>query len=189
MKKFVFLIAAAALSTGAFAQVDLGVKGGLNLANFTDGASMKPSFYLGGFAEYTFNSFFGVQAEVVYSRQGLFDKEDGDKMWLRYNYLNIPILAKIYVLPQLSLDLGPQFGILLNSKMKMKSGGVTATVDYDTAKSFDVSVPIGLSYRITDNIEVSGRYLIGLTKVSEDIAGFEVKSKNSVIQLGVGYRF
>jgi len=202
MKKVFLALAAVVLSTGAFAQgafdqMEWGVKAGLNLANVTkwDG-SMKPSIYLGAFAEFRINDYLGIQPEVLYSRQGSYDKIDGTKFWMRMNYLNIPILAKIYLLDELSLDLGPQFGILLNAKMRYKDDDGSGTRDVDDLKNFDVSFPIGLSYRI-GNFDISARYVLGLTKVGVPTIGNlpffgnkdVKKAKNSVIQIGAGYRF
>ena len=55
-----------------------------------------------------FNDYLAIQPELVYSRQGARDKVNGDKLKLRANYLNIPVLAKLYVLDELSVDLGPE---------------------------------------------------------------------------------
>ena len=189
MKKLIMLAACVMMAAGVYAQeFEFGVKGGLNFATMTnvDHAKMKPSFHLGGFAEYTINEFVGIQGEALYSRQGFFMKEGGAKKWCRYNYLNIPVLAKLYLIEGLSLDLGPQFGILLNAKERWKAGGESGTNDIKDAKNFDVSFPIGLSYKITPRFDVSARYVLGLTEVES--VGDE-KFKNSVIQVGVGYRF
>lgn len=187
MKKIILAAAALLMTTGAFAQMnfDWGVKGGLTLGNFTkiDDTKMKPSIYLGAFAEFPINEYLSIQPEVIYSRQGFNYKVDGDRVNARFNYLNVPILAKIYVLENLSLDLGPQFGILLNAKQKYDGG----TEDIDDAKNFDISVPIGLSYKINGMFDVSARYILGLTEVVK--WGDNEKAKNSVIQIGVGYRF
>ena len=190
MKKLILLVACAAFAFTASAQPEWGVKAGLNLANLTksDG-SMKPSFYVGAFAEFRINDYLGIQPEVMYSRQGSYDKEGSMKMWRRLNYINIPILAKIYLLENLSLDLGPQFGILLNAKLRYKNDpvlGGNGSRDIDDAKNFDVSIPIGLTYRIAQ-FDISARYILGLTEVDKTMDN--KKKKNSVIQIGAGYRF
>ena len=191
MKKTLLVLAAClVLGTAAKAQNwedwSYGVKGGLNFSNITgdDNGKMKFSFNLGAFAEYRFNDFFGIQPEVVYSRQGAYEKEGGAKAWYRMNYINVPILAKLYVLENLSVDLGPQFGILLNSKAKLKEGGSSEKHDMVDMKGADVSFAMGLTYRVNYNWDVNFRYNLGLTDVNKNGDG-----KNGVIQLGVGYRF
>ena len=186
MKKMILLVALAAMSTGVFAQnFDYGIKGGLNFSNITDSDwDMKAGFHLGAFAEFKISDYFGIQPEFVYSRQGAFVKEDGWKYWARFNYINIPVLAKIYIAERLSVNVGPQFGLLLNSKMKAKNGGDSGKTDIDGTKSFDVSFGMGLSYNLDYNWFIDARYNLGLTDMSKNGDG-----KNSVIQVGVGYRF
>ncbi len=190
MKKILLLIAIFAVgATAVRAQATYGVKGGLNLATLTnsDDGSMKPSIYLGAFAEWRLGDIVAISPELVYSRQGV--AANGTlsgvdvKTKLRFNYLNIPVLAKLYVLDDLSLDLGPQFGILLNARAWMKADGTSADAKYSNAETLDVSFALGLSYNI-DRFIVQGRYNLGLTQADKNL-----DTKNSVLQLGVGYRF
>jgi len=184
MKKAILLLAAIALSTGAFAQRywDYGVKAGVNISGFTKDklTGTKAGLYAGVFAEYRLSDFFGIQPELVYSRQGAsIDSDIIEKT--RLNYLNLPILAKLYVLDALSVDLGPQFGLLLNAKSVMINAN---DIDIESVDNLDVSFAMGLSYRITPCIDISARYNLGLTKIDGPD-----ESKNSVFQFGAGYRF
>jgi hypothetical protein len=198
MKRFLLLAAALFISTSAFAQnFEWGVKAGLNLANVTKSegmAKMKPSIYAGAFVEFMLGDFVGIQPELVYSRQGYNMKEAGETSNYRMNYINLPVLAKLYVLENLSLDLGPQFGYMIDSKAH--ANGITLDMDdvLDAANQlagtdlkinkFDVSFAIGLSYKIAGQFDISARYNLGLTKWNN-----YDDSKNGVIQIGVGYRF
>lgn len=187
MKKIILIAAALVISTSAFAQFDWGVKGGLNISGVRDtDYDAKPSFYVGAFAEMEFMYFLSFQVEAVYSRQGGYDKVDGTKQWLRLNYLNIPVLAKFHVIDKLSINTGPQFGFLLGDKLKTKKGGTTIKHSIDGTKTFDFSWAIGASYRITPKIDIDARYNIGLNKCAKDV---DYKPKNSVFQIGAGYRF
>lgn len=191
MKKIILAVSAILLSTSAFAQnFEFGVKAGLNLATMTksDGAAkFRPGIHAGAFAEYVINDYVGVQAELLYSMQGTRVKEDGATGTLKLDYIVLPILAKIYVIEGLSVDLGPQFGYMVSAKAKEKVDGESSTINvYDdpSLKKFDVSVGMGLSYKLPYNLVVSARYNLGLTKIYDG-----EKTKNSVIQIGVGYRF
>ena len=205
MKKIILVALAAIVSTGAFAQkFEWGVKAGLNLAKITDSgdeAKMRTGLAAGVFGEYVINDLFGIQAELLYSMQGLMFKEsEGDitiKDVLKGDYINLPILAKFYVLEGLSVDVGPQFGYMVSLKNTLSGipaefededeGMVNGTTDLykeDGVKKFDISVGMGLTYKLNFGLDVFARYNLGLTKVSEGD-----KSKNSVIQVGVGYRF
>lgn len=191
MKKIVLLVVCVAMSAGAFAQDwNWGVKGGLNLSSLSnsgDNSKMKASIFVGAFGEYKFNDIFGIQPEIQYSRQGNFYKEDGEKVWYRMNYINVPVLAKIYVLDKLSVDLGPQVGFLLNSKAKAKVDGTTVKSDIDGLRSVDFTIAMGLTYNLMSRIDVSARYNLGLTDVIKGNEGDKVR--NGALQIGVGYRF
>lgn len=203
MKKLLLAaVAVLCFSAGASAQMkwDWGVKAGLNLSDLTKWSEydFKPSIYAGLFAELYINDFIGIQPELIYSRQGAYHKDGDFKLWYRYNYLNIPILAKLYLMDNLSLDLGPQFGFLLNAKHKAKGFAEgNGKCDIEGTKDFDVSFAMGLSYTLWEHYDVSVRYNLGLTKVNKKITGSSGltnyadygDAKNSVIQIGVGYRF
>ena len=189
MRKMILLAAVLAVSaSAAFSQASFGVKGGLNLSNVTNSdADMKMGYYGGLFGEYQVNDFFGVAGELLYSNQGTKGKEEGVDITINMNYLNIPVLAKLYIAEGLSLDVGPQFGLLMSAKGKAKQNGSTSSGDLkDKFSGTDVSAAVGLTYNL-GNILIQGRYNLGLTDTEKE-SGSE-KYKNAVIQLGVGYRF
>ena len=102
---------------------------------------------------------------------------------LHLNYLSIPLLANVYVLPGLAIKAGPQVGLLVKAKR-----GDANYMDF--CQKFDFSVPVGLSYEIND-VVIDARYNIGVTKVNkDDIHGFGFKDpmRNSLIMLTVGYK-
>lgn len=168
--------------SAAFSQgLEWGAKAGLNLAKFSkvDDLKMRAGFHVGVFAEKVVSDFFGVQGELLYSQMGAKVKILDVSSTTKYDYLTLPVLAKFYVLEGLSVDLGPQFGYMISAKQDKKSvyDGI------DGKYKFDTSFGMGLSYKIGGCFDVTGRYLLGLTKLGES------DSKNSVIQFGVGYRF
>jgi hypothetical protein len=153
---------------------------------------MKPSFYVGAFMEYRIGSLFAISPELLYSRQGVQGKEDGTTARVRLNYINLPVLAKLYVIDNLSVDLGPQIAFMVNSDIWAKSGGQTASIKLPSSefgipapKTLDVGFAMVLTYNIKDFF-IQGRYNLGLTDIFKDDP---TNSKNGVIQLGAGYRF
>lgn len=198
MKRVILFAVAVLMVCAAKAQFSAGDfiyggKVGLNVTNISNmEAKAKASIHIGAFAEWKMNDFIGISPEFVYSRQGAVNKEeeavykeDGVKMKFRVNYLNIPILAKLYVLENLSVDLGPQFGFAMNGKWVAKEDGTTLKDKEENLNTFDVSFPVGLSY-IYDNFIVSARYNIGLTNVL-DKDNWGVNTKNGVFQFSIGY--
>lgn len=168
-----------ALSFNAQAQLlRIGVKAGLNYANFS-GTKIQTdaitSYHAGLIAEIKLLDKFAVQPELLYSTQGAtYNTALGD-FTNELGYISIPVLAKIYLSKSFSLELGPQASFLLSEKN-----------DFDATNSntFDFAVDAGLSFKITKNIFIQGRYVLGLTEVSTN-----AQSKNSVLQLSAGLMF
>lgn len=192
MKKLFVLAAVLLFVCSAKAQSDItiGPKVGLNVTNISniDHSKNKISINLGGFAEWRVNDFFALQPELLYSRQGYRTKNDGVKGKFRVNYLNIPVLAKLYVLDELSVDLGPQLGFALNGKSKLKDGGHTVTEKFKHLNTVELSFAIGVSYNF-DDLMFSARYNVGLSNVIDKDYLNLGNNKNHVFQLSVGYRF
>jgi predicted porin len=199
MKKMILLLTAAILAVSVNAQdFSWGLKGGLNIATLSNyhAADMKFSAYAGGFVEYKFNNFFGLAPELVYSRQGTKSVENFSGVItttrVRLNYINLPIMAKLYVVDNLSLDFGPQFGLLTEAKANVKTKATAGSPKTNATtsikgnfKTADVGLGMGLTYNI-GGVFLQARYNLGLTKVFKMT---ESKSKNNVIQIGMGYRF
>lgn len=74
-------------------------------------------------------------------------------------------------------------GIQPAFKVKSEAKVDVVSVDMDGFKSFDLSIPVGLSYEVSDFV-IDARYNWGMTKVLE---GFD--NKNTVFQFTVGYKF
>ena len=107
-------------------------------------------------------------------------------------YLNIPILANYYIIPGLAVKAGIQPGFLLALKKKGSehySGGWHDydSTDKDGTKSFDLSIPLGLSYEFSDFV-IDARYNLGLTNINDEEHADDYKIKNSVIMLTLGYK-
>lgn len=190
MKRVFIFVALAGLCFGVKAQdIAFGPKVGWNVTNISNAGDSKNKIgvHLGVFAEWRVNDILGIQPELVYSRQGTRWKKDGVKAKFRVNNLNIPILARLYVLDGLSVDLGPQLGFALNGKTVMKEGGSTLKQKEKHVNAVEFGWALGLSYNWNDFV-ISTRYNIGLSNVvDKDVAGGN--NKNHVFQLSLGYRF
>ena len=94
MKKFLLVVLAMVMLGSVQAQTSFknkvegltgtefyfGPKFGFNVASISDGLNKsKFSFHLGAFAEFKFNDLFGLQTELIYSRQGDKGKSGGVK--------------------------------------------------------------------------------------------------------------
>ena len=112
------------------------------------------------------------------------------------NYINVPVMLKYYVTPALSIDFGPQLGINVYHKCTIKGKGdnkdFKETVSTKT-KNMDFGLGLGLTYNITENVFVQGRYTMGMTNISNakegDGFGTPAKPKNGNAQISIGFRF
>ena len=181
MKKFMMMVAMAFATLTASAQAEAGTLTlkplvGINVANITDGnGDAKVGLAAGAELGYQLNESFAVTAGAIYSMQGA--KSEGVK--LNLDYINIPILANYYITKGLAVKAGIQPAF----KVKSEAKADVVSVDMDGFKSFDLSIPVGLSYEVSDFV-IDARYNWGMTKVFE---GFD--SKNTVFQFTVGYKF
>jgi opacity protein-like surface antigen len=191
--KRIFLIALALMAFGVTnaQQTRFGIKGGLNISTVVggdvDNTKSLVGFHVGGFAEIHVVEKFFIQPELLFSAQGTkFDGPFGTDADLKLNYLNIPVLAKYYIVDKFSVEAGPQLGVLLSAK--------TDDNDIkDFTRSVDLGFNIGAGYNFTDNFSVGLRYTIGLSPLSdEDIDNaddYYDSAKNSNLALSLGYKF
>lgn len=191
MKKYlVILLAAVAVSTTSFAQFRIGPKLGANLGKI-DGSGFSEKYtlgyHLGGFMEIPLGKKWGLQPELLWNqinadtatnfRQVYTDLQNQDLKNPQLNYLSIPLLLTYKPAKVLSLQVGPQFGILLNKDKSLVANGK------DAFKSGDLSMLLGAQLNIL-RVRIYGRYAIGLNDIS-DITSSN-KWKTSGFQIGVG---
>lgn len=171
-----------------------GIKGGVNFATVTgddfDSPDSRTSFHAGLVGEFPLADIFSIQVEALYSAQGFETDIDGGlfggdgKVEYQLDYISIPVLAKVYVVEGLSLEVGPQFSFKVNEEIDADATGDDGDWDLDEAKSFDFGVAAGLTFQTNMGLFASGRYNMGLTDIIED-----VNAKNSVFQISLGYKF
>jgi hypothetical protein len=199
MKKFLVMVAAAmmaAVSVNAQSAGSMFVKPmvGGTLSTFTgdvDNNKMKLGLVAGAEFGYFVADPFAVTAGALVSMQGsgFKDTDYSKDKSSTFTYLNIPILANYYIIPGLAVKAGIQPGFLLAVKKKWSDYYNNAwhdedSTDKDGTKSFDLSIPLGLSYEFSDFV-VDARYNLGVANIS-DVD--HVSVKNSVIMLTVGYK-
>ena len=213
MMLFMATVALTASAQNEVGQLTLQPKVGFNLANITDTrvktssytdntekGNLKGDFVLGLEAEYGIEEKISVAAGLLYSRQGtdfgevkVYGNPDGsvsegwDKYEFNLGYLNIPVVANFYFAKGLAVKVGVQPGFLLSARKEIDGLGNTENESKDAKdlfKSFDLSIPFGLSYEYEKAV-FDLRYNFGMTKINKDDGDY----KNSVIQFTVGYKF
>jgi hypothetical protein len=182
------LMIIAITTTTVFAQsFKIGIKGGADINKIT-GKSFKDQFsfgyHLGGFAEIGLTSRFGIQPEVLFSQVTADTSSQFSDVYqfnniskVKLSYLKIPLLLNYMPNKFVSLQVGPQFGILIDQNQDMLQNGKNAF------SKGDFSMLGGLQLNIS-KIRLYGRYVVGLSNIN-DIDNRE-KWKNQTVQLGIG---
>lgn len=174
MKKVIAVVMFLFMGTTMFSQgIDLGIKAGANFSTISDvvGVSNKTGFHAGAFGALKFNNKIALQAELLYSQQGA--KWDFGEFDL--NYMNVPVFIKYYLIQGLNVQIGPQFGFIIDDKV----------TNAEINKS-DISGILGLGYDFPLGIRIDARYNLGFSDVQK---GDNVEGKNSVFSLALGYSF
>jgi hypothetical protein len=178
-------------------KTSFGVKAGVNLSTISNGEasidftpSMKADFHLGALANLHFGSrdegspagtgWFGLQPELLYSRQGF--AVDGEA--IGFDYLTLPVMAKLYVTKTFSIEAGPYFSYLLNvSPATTIIAGAQIPLD-ELKNKAGAGIGIGAEYETRMGLTLSARYNLGLN----DMADF-LMWKSNTVSLSAGWLF
>ena len=194
MKKL-FLSTAAIIITLSTLQAQgftFGVKVGANLNKVT-GQSFKDGYdlgyHIGAFTELGLSKNFCIQPEILFNQintkrtsgfNQIYNQNNMNPSDINLKYLSIPILLKYNIAPILSLNLGPQFGILIDDKENLLDNGKAAF------KKGDLAAVAGATLNFS-KLRVYGRYNIGLNNLNDIDNKDQWKSQQ--VQLGLGLAF
>ena len=93
-------------------------------------------------------------------------------------------MANVYLTAGLAVKVGVQPGFNVGNSVTVDGNTMSSSKkDYDGIKSVALSIPVGLSYEIS-NVVLDARYNWGVTKAFHGL-----DSKNSVFQVTIGYKF
>lgn len=187
---FIALLLTGLTNENAFAQgFSFGVKAGADI-NKLDGTEFKDGFsfgyQVGGFAQISLSKKFSLQPEVLFSQVNIDTSDRFSDVYqfdnlseVQLKYLKIPLLLNYKPGKVLTLQAGPQFGILIDQNINLVNNGKNAF------RSGDFSLLAGAQVHI-GTFHIYGRYGIGLTNLN-DIDNRD-QWKNQQIQVGVGVR-
>lgn len=198
MKKIALFSFLMMIVLGSYAQVQVavGLKGGLNLSkvDIKAGASNidnRTGFHGGAFALFKVTKI-GIQPEILFSKQGSTFQFDGNDYEANFDYINVPIIVKLYLAAGLNLQLGPQFAFTSTSEIVETVNGVNSTQDAKKLfdKKSDMAVAVGAGWDLPFGLTIDARYNIGLSDVEFKPANANepISFKNQVIQVSLGYK-
>ncbi|MFT3793948.1 porin family protein [Flavobacterium sp.] len=219
---FAFGLTYAQKSKPSIKDVSFGLKGGLNVSTLSgdiDNADPKIGAHFGGLVEIKLTNRFAIQPEILLSLQGAkseYSESGPDYVYreeskLHLTYLNFPVMAKFYVIPNLALEAGPQLGILVGAKddfsvYENDNGQVFALERKQNVKgsykTAEAAFNFGAAYYFNKNIFLEGRFSVGLSGINDgdyyyyvdgpgpgNSVRYRSKVTNNVFQLSFGYRF
>ncbi|MBT8319794.1 MAG: PorT family protein [Gramella sp.] len=195
-KTFLLLVfAVVGISSSSYAQEywNFGVKGGVNFTNMTsdefEDNKSRTGFHLGVLAEIPVSDRFSVQPEVLYSTQGTEDEGSNFTNEYQLDYIQVPVIAKFYLIDGLALEAGPSFNFLVEEEYNYESGILDIETDSELASTFEFGGAIGASYKFNNGFFLNGRYTQGFTDAFDSDSFDEDAINNNGFQLGVGFQF
>lgn len=191
MKKIIGVLMIAVcigMAVPAQAQINFGVKGGLNLskASLSDvpGNFKKDNFtgfFIGPMAEFNIPIVgLGVDASLLFAQRGIKVSEVGDEITIKQNGIDIPVNLKY------NIGLGSLVGIYL-------AAGPDFYFDFEKKTGIDkkkaeVGINVGAGVKLLNHLQVGANYNIPLGDTA-DIKGTEGSYKTKTWQVSVAYIF
>jgi hypothetical protein len=192
--KLSILIACVFFTQTAMSQLKFGLKAGANITK-VDGKSFKDEFrygyHAGGFVEIGLGGKLSIQPEVLFNQyqtrvdssfKNVYENalNFSDNRDIKLNYLSVPVLLNYKLANILSLQAGPQFGILIDQGKTLLNNGK------DAFSKGDFSVVGGAQINIS-KIRLSGRYVVGLNNINDIDDQNDWKNQGFQVSLGLAF--
>lgn len=166
-----------------------GIKAGYNLAAVSfdgDGETgQRHGFHIGFYGESFLTESIALQLEVLYSQQGYEIKGNGGTFTQKLDYINLPLMFKMYPDDNFFLEVGPQVGLAISHKEEFDSGFDLFDIEQEfDPNSFDYGVNFGGGFKTNSGISLGVRYHLGLGDIYD-----EGSPKNRVWQFSLGFDF
>ncbi len=176
---------------------------GISISSFmgddADGSEARFGYHGGLEAEYQFHPRWSVALGALYSTGGAKISENAENMTIKSDRVYFPLTVKCYVWRGLSLSAGVAPTFVVNSVFDFRGTDFSLGVKSSKiSRSFDVSIPIGVSYEYR-NVVVGASVYFGLCplfKKNSSIEGNgirlelgEAKINSYAAMISFGYKF
>ena len=171
--------------------------------NGTITRQMRPGFYAGLYATLPIGPSFAIEPGISYSEKGtvlqgkvpvpaldfLNTKLTGTA---RLAYIDVPVLAKVFITPGFYVYAGPQASFLVSGKARVEAGALGFSAfkqDFDISnqlRKVDFAAVAGLGYQFENGLGLSAGYDYGLTSLDTNN---RFNAQNRVIKAGLNYSF
>ena len=188
----------------------MGLKFGANFANVTNASNInaanRTGFLVGAFISPGFSgkTVLGYRSEIVFSRQGYDFKTNTKSGAVMLDYILLPQMTTINITRFVQLQAGLQLAYLLNAKADStgtngSKNPYSAVSDY--YNKFEYGFTGGVEIHPAKGLLAGARYNLGLSNIYKQPTttmpvypafippANDLKSKNNVVQVFVGYKF
>ncbi|MEE4001738.1 porin family protein [Tenacibaculum sp. FZY0031] len=186
---FITMISASIVAQDSSKKSKAGIKGGYNLSavsfNGDSETEQLHGFHIGFYGESFIGNNVSLQLELLYSQQGYKIIDGSGTYKQELDYINLPLMVKLYPSDNFFLEAGPQIGLSIAHKETFDSGFIL----YDTSKEFDPrnfdwGLNFGGGFKTSSGVSLGVRYHLGLNDIYD-----EDKPKNRVWQFYIGFDF
>ncbi len=160
---------------------------------------VRVSYVAGIFGELAINDKWAFVAEAQYSDQGAqvyVLKDDGVTKYRHFNslkYVNVPLMFQYNIYKRFNIKFGIQGEYLVSAKYKWRNmTRFESWIIEEGYNSFDVGIPVALSYNFPSGIFFEGRFAYGLTVITCETSNpldIMPDYRNRASTLTIGYKF
>lgn len=193
MKTFIVTLLLAAitfLSSNVRAQVAFGLKAGVNLTTLDVEDpeltyNSRNGYHAGIFLRSRFDKI-AIQPELLlFTQRGEMESSGLGTAQESFTYLSVPLMLKFYPVAGFNIQVGPQFGFLLDGERRydtvLGSGSQDITEHY---KNSDVSISVGGGYDFDFGLSLDARYNLGVKDINDAADSEPVRSRIFLISMG-----
>lgn len=163
-----------------------GIKGGYNLSsvsyNGEGETDQRNGFHVGIYGESFLSDVLSLQPELLFSQQGYEINSSSGKFTQKLNYINLPLMVKLYPVQNFFLEVGPQIGVAITHK-EVYDGLFNSSQEFNP-DSFDWGMNFGAGIKTNSGISLGVRYHLGIGDLYD-----EQKAQNRVWIFSVGFDF
>jgi|GEM_PF-2427580 len=172
----------------SFAQIDIGLKFGLNVSNVSssneEDFTNLVDFNSGVVVRFKMADKFLLNTEVLSSNKGFNSLlTPGGTTSNKLTYLSFPVLLQYYATDKIYFQLGPELNFLTKAKIKNSTIDSLVTGDYNT---FDFSLAGGVGVTIFKVLNLETRYSLGFSQIKKEENTFG-SYKNRTFQISLIY--
>jgi hypothetical protein len=168
-----------------------GVRGGASLFNFggsdvsENDYTNRVGFHVGGYTMLFMTDRLALEPGIYYSVKGTQNDDFADSRAI-LNYVDVPVLLRMYPTEGINIFAGPQISFLAKSKFEGDFFGNTVSYDSDAIKETDFGLVLGVGYNLPKGFNVQASYDYGFTPIFKNS---DANVFNRGFKLSAGFTF